>query len=375
MLRAIDALTRAEIILKMQALLSDFQPEEVYVTYSSDGHADHNATYLLVMASIKQLGLKLDVLEYPVWSIHNPRLNFNRPEFKNFYRLPIGKVRKQKIEAISCFRSQYVPIGGLTKTFLKRLSSPHEFFIKTSTLSNEVLTIQNADFTPLPITSGCSTCKIAVVSYKMGQPLFKLLKNVVKLVPEPTAGRYISKISPRLAEELIGFSDFPDRQFLKSTVFAYLIEKPEFQRILFVGCDWYTKAYETLFKGKDYWTLEIDKTKRDFGAAKHIIAPLQELDKYFAPDYFDAIICNSVFFKGAMDTQEDAERAFNHCFTRIRQDGLFVLGWNDAPEIYPYHIAESESLKRFTPYSFPPITADTYLTETRYRHTYSFFTK
>lgn len=361
-LRKTNATTRAEIVAKIVQLLADFHPEEVYVTYRSDGHPDHNATYLLVFEAMRQRGLALDLLEYPVWSIHNPRLNFSAPEFKNFYRLAIGSVRKQKKQAILCFRSQYVPIGGLTHIFLRRLSSPYEFFIKSCpVMEGEMDSIPSLKQHPIDLPE---------------QPVLAFLKNLIKrALPEPLAWRYLSKLSPRLAETLSGFAALPERQFLKSTIFSYLIQKAEFQRILFVGCDWYTKTYETILKGKEYWTIEVDPRHKAYGAAKHIIAPLNELSKYFQPDYFDAIICNDMFQKGAMDTHEQAEPAFDQCFTRLRQGGVFVLGWNDSPGIYPYPLTESQSLKQFEAYRFPPIAASTYLSEIPYRHTYTFFSK
>lgn len=136
-LQALNDSCRQSLIIKLVHLLSGFQPEEVYVTYRQDGHPDHEMAYLLVREAIHQAGLQLDLLEYPVWSLYQPfHLNFSAPEFKDFYRLSIAAVQTVKRQAIACHRSQYIPIppdtqGGLSQTFLKRLSSPYEFFFKS----------------------------------------------------------------------------------------------------------------------------------------------------------------------------------------------------------------------------------------------------
>ena len=50
-------------------------------------------------------------------------------------------------------------------------------------------------------------------------------------------------------------------------VLPYFIASAEFRRVLFVGCDWYTKNYERLFRGKEYVTVEVDPARRPFGAS------------------------------------------------------------------------------------------------------------
>lgn len=122
------------LVEKLTYLLGEFEPEEVYVTYRRDAHADHEAASQLVQAAIRQVGRPVHLLEYPIWSLYQPQqLNFAAPEFKSLYRLPIQAHQAQKLAAIACHRSQYEPIppdtqGGLPRFFLERLSSPNEFF-------------------------------------------------------------------------------------------------------------------------------------------------------------------------------------------------------------------------------------------------------
>lgn len=133
---------RQNVIGQIVQLLSEVEPEEVYVTYRRDAHADHEVTSQLVQAAIHQARLSVRLMEYPVWSLYKPwKLDFKRPEFTTLYRLPITAVRAKKRQAIVCHRSQYEPIppdtyGGLPKGFIDRLSSPYEFFF--SSLSMDV---------------------------------------------------------------------------------------------------------------------------------------------------------------------------------------------------------------------------------------------
>ena len=181
--------------------------------------------------------------------------------------------------------------------------------------------------------------------------------------------------APGLAWHIDPFHRFEDRRVLIDVIFPYLIGDPGVQRVLFVGCDWYTKPYERRFSRKEYWTLEVEDNKRRYGAKRHIVAPLRSLAAYVAPAFFDAIICNGVFMVTAIETPEEAEPSFVACYTCLRPGGLFILGWNDTAELRPYPPEESETLARFRPFLFPSLATHRYLTDTGYRHVYSFFVK
>jgi SAM-dependent methyltransferase len=168
---------------------------------------------------------------------------------------------------------------------------------------------------------------------------------------------------------------FPDRALLEQVIFPYFLAKNEFGKILFVGCDWYTKYYEKLCRNKEYWTLEIDPNKRKYGSQRHITDSLSNLSQHFSKNYFDLIICNGVFMVTAMDKREIAEKAFQESFQCLRPGGIFILGWNDTTELRPYYPHESANLARFRPYCFPPLATNQYLTDTHLKHTYNFYQK
>ena len=78
---------------------------------------------------------------------------------------------------------------------------------------------------------------------------------------------------------------------------------PSLGRLLFVGCDWYTREYVELFapRRERYRTVDIDPAKARFGAPGHVIAPMQEIDRHFAPGSIDVIVANGVYGFGIDD--------------------------------------------------------------------------
>jgi LmbE family N-acetylglucosaminyl deacetylase len=129
---------RQNLVNKIARLLSEVEPEEVYVTYRRDVFPDHEVASQIVRLAIRQVGLSVRLFEYPIWSLYQPLLlDLRSPEFAMLYRLPIKSVRAKKRQAIACHVSQYKPLppdthGGLPKGFLNRLSSSYEFFFSSS---------------------------------------------------------------------------------------------------------------------------------------------------------------------------------------------------------------------------------------------------
>jgi len=181
--------------------------------------------------------------------------------------------------------------------------------------------------------------------------------------------------APWLARYIGNFHLGEDRILLESTIFANLRDDADMNRILFVGCDWYTKPYESMFQTKEYWTLEIDAKKRRYGARRHVADALKNLGHHVKAGYFDAIVCNGVFMRTAIDTREEAEPSFEACHRCLRPGGWFILGWNDTDELRPYRPSESPALAAFEPAVFPALGVSEFLTNTDYRHTYTFYKK
>jgi hypothetical protein len=166
-----------------------------------------------------------------------------------------------------------------------------------------------------------------------------------------------------------------DRRVLEQVIFRYYATQPEFRRILFVGCQWYTRHYgASFFPGREWWTIEPDEQARKFGGERHIVAPLQDLESHTAADYFDLIFCNGVFGFG-LDAPQDCERAFAACYSRLRAGGQMLLGWNDVPARTPISLDSIASLRQFERWTFPPLGTWRYTTDTTFRHTYDFYRK
>jgi len=162
---------------------------------------------------------------------------------------------------------------------------------------------------------------------------------------------------------------------LEAVILASLRDDPWVDRILFVGCEWYTKPYERLFRNKEYWTLDIEPDKRRYGGRRHVTDALRNLDRHVPGDYFDAIVCNGVFMITAIETREEAESSFSACRHCLRPGGWFILGWNDIDELRPYPPSDSAALSAFIPTPFPALGATEVLTPTNYRHTFTFYRK
>lgn len=120
---------RQQLIDDLVALLKSFQPGEVYVPHSKDGHPDHESTYEVVQAAIAQSGIQVELLQYPIWIFWYNLLPFQLylQYIAHSYRLCIDSVHEQKKQAISHYKTQVpsLPTGLLTSFFY-----PYEIFIK-----------------------------------------------------------------------------------------------------------------------------------------------------------------------------------------------------------------------------------------------------
>ena len=192
-------------------------------------------------------------------------------------------------------------------------------------------------------------------------------------------GKVIRTIVYRLKRFLLfcGFDFYvhtDDRRVLQDIIFPYFAQHDDFSKILFVGCQWYTRGYNKVFKTKTFWTLEIDPSQSKYGSKRHIVDSLANIRRHFGENELDLIFCTGVFGSG-MDVKAEVEDAFQGCFESLREGGVFVFGWNDVPKHRPFPLEECESLKLFTPYVFPPLSSSHYLTDTSNRHIYDFYTK
>ena len=167
-----------------------------------------------------------------------------------------------------------------------------------------------------------------------------------------------------------------DRRLLEETVLAGYAADASLGRLLFVGCDWYTREYVELFapRRERYCTVDIDPAKARFGAPGHVIAPMQEIDRHFAPGSIDVIVVNGVYGFG-IDDRGGLGAAFAAARVVLRPGGTLVLGWNDVPALAPFDPAALAGEVGFRRSTANPLGAWRTLTETPLRHTFDVYNR
>jgi len=116
------------LVDELAQILIFFKPEEVYVTYQQDGHADHEATYNLVKNALTQSEIEAEIIEYPIWLFWDVPLffKFNIKNIGSSYRLSIHNVQNKKKQAFKAYHSQ----SYLDSGFLTHFLGTYEIFFK-----------------------------------------------------------------------------------------------------------------------------------------------------------------------------------------------------------------------------------------------------
>ena len=165
-----------------------------------------------------------------------------------------------------------------------------------------------------------------------------------------------------------------DRKLLEQVLFPELLRIPDYRRILFVGCAWYTLHYPNIFRDRDFITMEISPDEARYGAPKHIIDSCENIEKHFLANTLDVVVFNGVYGCGLNELN-----AINHTLRAIheslRPGGLFIFGWNDLPNMAPYSIEQLTGLNAFEPYAFPPLNKTIHESDEINRHRFHFYRK
>lgn len=165
-----------------------------------------------------------------------------------------------------------------------------------------------------------------------------------------------------------------DRRLLEQTILPAYAARIDIGRVLFVGCAPYTRRYEGLFTGREYWTIDPVLRRRQYGSQRHLIDRLERLGEHVDPGYFDLIICNGVLGWG-LNELNDAEAAFAACERHLRAGGELMLGWNDVPPRNRVTPDEVQSLQRFEKLVFEPFGAARRRVEVAHCHVFDFYRK
>ncbi len=165
-----------------------------------------------------------------------------------------------------------------------------------------------------------------------------------------------------------------DRKLLEQVIFPELLRTPDYQRILFVGCAWYTLHYPNIFRDRDFITMEISPGEAQYGAKEHIIDSCENIGQHFQPDSLDVVIFNGVYGCG-LNELSAIHRTLSAIHESLRSNGLFIFGWNDLPAMAPYRFEELTGLNAFTPYAFPPLQKAIHESDSKNRHRFHFYRK
>jgi SAM-dependent methyltransferase len=164
----------------------------------------------------------------------------------------------------------------------------------------------------------------------------------------------------------------PDRHVLTDVIFPAFVQSPGARRILFVGCDWYTRNYDKRLPGIELWTVDVDPRKARFGGTRHIVGSLTDIEVHIGADSLDAVICNGVVGYG-LDDPSDCDRAFRACFSCLRPGGVLIVGWNDDGFHNRFPLEGLSSIQAFVPHTFSPFPCARYPTFGRDHHTFDFY--
>jgi SAM-dependent methyltransferase len=166
---------------------------------------------------------------------------------------------------------------------------------------------------------------------------------------------------------------YADRRVLEQIIIPFILSRFEPQTVLEVGREPYEAFYNEFFVSRELWTIDRDPAKARFGAPKHIVDDAANLQNHFPDRYFDLVLMNGVFGWG-LNQPEAIEKTFAAVYAILVPGGLFILGWNDIPDLVPVPLDRVQALRQFTPFLFTPLNGTSFKCST-YEHTYSFFTK
>ncbi len=123
-------------------------------------------------------------------------------------------------------------------------------------------------------------------------------------------------------------SRHPSRQWLERELLP-MLPRLGFKRVMFVGTGPYTWHYEriVLRAGGEWITSDISPAAAVWGARRHVVADVQEIDRRFSLGYFDAVILNGVLGFG-ITTETELKTAALAMWRVLRPGGLLILGWN-----------------------------------------------
>lgn len=202
------------------------------------------------------------------------------------------------------------------------------------------------------------------------------LKKIIQLGLKETIARLRRRIDHRIRL----FLHLPvrlksvDRNLLDNKILPWFAGQKSVQKVLFVGCDYFTVHYPGIFPNAEFWTIEPDPAKAKYGSKNHLVGFLQDLCRFVPAGSFDLIIFNGVFGWG-LNKREDIEGSFTACFSCLTPGGFLVFGWNNMEDRIPVPLESIKALKLFQPFSIPGMGNWRIETNSHNKHVFDFYIK
>lgn len=101
----------------LKQFIRNYKPTKIFTHSIDDGHPDHVNTHKIVVELYDQMKLKCDLYTFDVWTPFNLKKRENP-----WMMVDVTKTYPKKVEALKCFKSQYVAAGyPLILSYLRAL--------------------------------------------------------------------------------------------------------------------------------------------------------------------------------------------------------------------------------------------------------------
>ena len=136
---------------------------------------------------------------------------------------------------------------------------------------------------------------------------------------------------------------YPDisRRVLETEILPAVAAR--YAHVLFVGTGSYTYWYERLFRRGQYTTIDSNPAHAVWGAADHVVAPVQEIARHRPAGSFDCVVLNGVFGFGT-DDHASMRRVAEALRAVAAPKAYLVLGWNHDMQEDPDKLGTFEGL-------------------------------
>lgn len=124
-------------------------------------------------------------------------------------------------------------------------------------------------------------------------------------------------------------SHAPDRRYLEDEILPCL-SLGTYKKILFVGCEPYTRRYGEHFANSaaEYWTTDIQPDHAAWGEPRrHVVCDVREIDCGFPGRAFDVVLLNGVFGFGVNDAW-GMDQTLERLHRILKPNGILLIGWN-----------------------------------------------